>query len=587
MQPKPGLSPLFVWDLCRPFRGRALALLALIALDSALASLGVGMIVPITGVALLSEQKIPGLALFGWLEALPYRERVAWLAAITVSLFALKALVSLAHAYFGRDLAERMRCFWVERIGERYLFSPFAEFAAQRQGALVNDWFSEPAVGARFLLGYMAYVSAILLTAGLLAIALAVEWRTTVAFVAVGLLVAFVLNRSAYVRVTQLGGMKLKHNQALGAAITENVGQLREVRLLGVERLRLGEVTELASQLRRIFVRLAVSGEAPRVVGEFTVVCIFMATIVGLVLAGRDAREFLPLLAFFFVAFYRLVTAGMQVVAGRIRILADLRSVELMSRLSAAVRLDAGRAGTPIEKLLSDVRFENVSFAYGAGEPVLRSVTLTIAKGKLTFLVGPSGAGKSTVLDLLMRLHAPGSGRIVANGRGIEELELAQWRLRLGYVSQDAALFNGTIRMNVLLGRPDASAAQVEEALRLAGAQDFLDELPAGAETVVGHRGYALSGGQAKRIAIARMLVRQPDLLILDEATSAFEHAMERAIIGRVRARYPEMSVLQVSHRLDSARGADHIVALEEGKVVASGPWSELAAGGQAYLVGP
>jgi ABC-type multidrug transport system fused ATPase/permease subunit len=131
--------------------------------------------------------------------------------------------------------------------------------------------------------------------------------------------------------------------------------------------------------------------------------------------------------------------------------------------------------------------------------------------------------------------------------------------------------------MNLQLGRPGATADELAEACKLAGASDFLGELPEGMDTVIGHRGYAISGGQAKRIAIARMLVRQPDLLILDEATSAFEQEMENAIIARVRARYPEMGVLQISHRLESARAADHVVALDQGVTVAAGTWNELA----------
>jgi ABC-type multidrug transport system fused ATPase/permease subunit len=316
-------------------------------------------------------------------------------------------------------------------------------------------------------------------------------------------------------------------------------------------------------------------------------VCTFVAVLVAFVVLGKDVREAVPLLAFFFVACYRLVTSGMQIVAGRVKALSDLRSVELVHRLSSEPYPGEHRGGeAPIDRLETDVRFEDVGFAYG-DEPVLRGVTLTIARGKLTFLVGASGAGKSTVLDLLMRLHSPSSGRIMANGRAITGFDLAQWRRRLGYVSQDAALFNGSIRMNVQLGHPDAPPEAIDEACRLAGAYDFVNDLPAGADTVVGHRGYAISGGQAKRIAIARMLVRQPDLLILDEATSAFEQAMERAIIARIRTRYPQMSLLQITHRLDSARGADHIVILEQGRVAAAGSWNELAAGEHAHLVRP
>jgi ABC-type multidrug transport system fused ATPase/permease subunit len=573
-----GLSPVFLWRLARPFRSRAASVLALMVVDSALASVGIGLILPVTGALLLGEGQPAQNPMFALLGGLSYRERVLWLSALVLAVFALKAAVSFGHVLLARDFAERMRCFWMERIGERYLNGRFGEVAMRRQGAVVNDWFNEPAAAARFLLAYMGYLSGLLLTVALLAISLAVDWRVTLGFVAAGGVAALTLSRGAYGRIARLSGVKLEHNQALGAEISENVGQLREIKLLGLEARRLDDVRELAQRLKRVFVRLSVMGEAPRIAGELGAVTVFVATLVVLITAGREAREIVPLLAFFFVAFYRLVTSAMQVVSGRIKALSDLRSVELVDRLSADSYDPEGSAGHPIARIEGDIRFEEVDFSYDGSEQVLRGVSFTLARGRVTCLLGPSGAGKSTILDLLLRLYKPAAGRIVANDRDIESFDLRQWRRRLGYVSQDAALFNGSVRMNVHLGRPDAPECEIVEACRLAGAQDFLSELPAGLDTAIGHRGYSLSGGQAKRIAIARMLLRQPDFLILDEATSAFEQDLESAIIHRVRARYPDMGIVQISHRLVSARNADHVVSLDQGRVTAAGSPADMQA---------
>lgn len=583
-----GLSPAFLWRLAAPLRKRAGAVLALMILDSALASLGIGLVLPVTGALLIGEGGASSVAMIGALDGLSHRERVLWLGALILAVFALKAAVSFAHALLARDFAERMRCFWMQKIGERYLHGRFDEVAIRRQGAVVNDWFNEPGAAARFLLAYMGYLSALFLTAALLVVSLLVDWRVTLAFVAVGTVAALVLSKSAYGRIARLSGTKLLHNQALGASISENVGQLREIKLLGLEHRRMQEVRELAEQLKKIFVRLAVGGEAPRIVGEFAAVAIFVATLAALVVAGKEPRDAIPLLAFFFIAFYRLVTASMQVVSSRIKALSDMRSVELVQQLSTAAyeREGGSAAGVPIPRITTDVVFEDVEFGYGNGDPVLRRATFTIATGKLTFLVGPSGAGKSTVLDLLMRLHSPRSGRVVANGRNVRDFDLSQWRRRLGYVSQDATLFNGTVRFNVQLGRLDATEADVWEACRLAGAHEFLQELPGGMDTLVGHRGYTLSGGQAKRIAIARMLVRQPDFLLLDEATSAFEQTMESTIIARVRERYPSMGVLQITHRLDAAKQADHIIIMDAGTPIVAGAWTELDVARRVHLMG-
>jgi len=579
------LTPLFAWNLSRPFRGRAALVLALMVMDSVLASIGIGMIVPIAASVLAPAPPTAGLAgMFGLALDLPYGQRVSLLALITLAVFALKAGISMAHAYLSRDFAERMRCFWIKHIGDRYLFGAFAVVASRRQGAVVNDWFNEPGGASRFLLAYMGYLSSLLLTICVLLVSLLVEWMITVAFVVCAVVLGFALHRGAYGRIARLSATKLQHHQALGAAMSESIGQLREMKLLGIEEQRSGAVLDLARHLSTIYIRLGISSEAPRIIGEFVAVAIFVAALTGLVIVGKDPTEIVPLLAFFFVAFYRLVTAGMQVVAGRIKALADLRSAELVHELSAPLEAPRDTGKIPISKIETDIELKDVDFAYPGGELVLRGVSFTIPRAKLTFLVGSSGAGKSTILDLLLRLYSPNSGRIIANSRSIDEFQLSSWRSRLGYVSQDAALFHGSIRANLAISRMEASESDIAEACDLAGVSHFLAELPAGMDTLVGHRGYALSGGQAKRIAIARMLVRKPDFLILDEATSAFEQAMEDAIIARVRARYPDMGVLQVSHRLDSARLANQVVVLEKGRIAAAGPWNEVSTSSQEYF---
>jgi ATP-binding cassette subfamily B protein len=222
------------------------------------------------------------------------------------------------------------------------------------------------------------------------------------------------------------------------------------------------------------------------------------------------------------------------------------------------------------------IELRDVSFQYGCRTRVLDKLDLDIPAGKTVAVVGESGSGKSTLLKLLMGFYTPTSGRVLADGVDQREFDLNSWRNRIGLVSQDAFVFNGTIRDNIGLGRPNAGLPEVIAAARAAGLEEFITSLPERYETVVGERGANLSGGQRQRLAIARALLRQPDILIFDEATSHLDTATERAIQENLRTALAGKTVILVAHRLSTIRSADLIYVLHKGQVAESGTHREL-----------
>jgi len=245
------------------------------------------------------------------------------------------------------------------------------------------------------------------------------------------------------------------------------------------------------------------------------------------------------------------------------------------------------------DPLRGEVRFEGVTFAYGPGDPggdvvvapapVLDGFDLAVPAGETHAIVGATGAGKSTVVKLLLRLYDAGGGRITLDGVDVDHVPLVDLRRVIGYVGQDVFLFQGTVRENLAYGRPDASDADLERAARLAEAHEFISQLPQGYDTVVGERGQKLSGGQRQRLSIARAILKDPPVLVLDEATSAVDNETEAAIqrslelVGRGR------TVVVIAHRLSTVRHADRIHVLEEGRVVESGTHDELVAARDLY----
>ena len=232
----------------------------------------------------------------------------------------------------------------------------------------------------------------------------------------------------------------------------------------------------------------------------------------------------------------------------------------------------------PVHQFHEALRFENVSFHYQAGEPVLQGVDLTISPGEIVALVGPSGAGKSTLADLVPRFQDPTGGRITLDGADLRELRLTELRDQLGIVTQETILFHDTVRANIAYGTENPLQAAVEAAARAAHAHEFIAEMPEGYDTVLGERGVRLSGGQRQRIAIARALFRNPPILILDEATSALDTESELLVQQAIEELVHDRTVLVIAHRLSTIRRADQIVVLEAGRVMECGSHDELLA---------
>ena len=224
------------------------------------------------------------------------------------------------------------------------------------------------------------------------------------------------------------------------------------------------------------------------------------------------------------------------------------------------------------------VGFHGVGFSYESGFPVLRDVTLEMAAGKTTALVGATGSGKTTIVKLMFRFYDVGEGSITLDEVDVRKLRLHDLRNAFGLVSQDVFLFHGTVAENIAYGRPGASNDEVRRAAEIAEAHDFIMELPNGYDTIVGERGQKLSGGQRQRVSIARAVLVDPPVLILDEATSAVDNETEAAIQRSLERISHDRTTIVIAHRLSTIRHADRIYVLDKGRVAEVGTHEELAA---------
>jgi ATP-binding cassette subfamily B protein len=236
-----------------------------------------------------------------------------------------------------------------------------------------------------------------------------------------------------------------------------------------------------------------------------------------------------------------------------------------------------------LDKLKGQVSFEDVSFSYAENAPALHSINFSVQPGQLVALVGASGSGKSTIINLILRFYDVSGGRITMDGIDIRDISLASLRKNIGTAQQDVFLFSTTIRNNIAYGMPDATLEQITAAAKAAQIHDFIMSLPDGYETWVGERGHTLSGGEKQRVTIARAILKNPSILILDEITSSVDAETERLIRRAVDELIRGRTTFIISHRLPIITNADLILVIKDGQIVERGKHQELMAGNTLY----
>jgi subfamily B ATP-binding cassette protein MsbA len=366
--------------------------------------------------------------------------------------------------------------------------------------------------------------------------------------------------------------------------LTETLGGVRVVKAYHAEPR---EAAVFESGVRRILDNVYRTLTATSVLSLSSTV---LLGVVGAAVMWTGAREILAgrmtvgsfftytvFLGFLVGPFFQIVSIGSQLTEA----LAGLeRTREVLSQRPED---EDDRRVVALSDIRGEIAFEEVTFAYREGEPVLHGVSLRAAPGTATALVGPSGAGKSTVIGLVCAFHAPSSGRVLVDGVDLATVRLDAYRAHLGVVLQETFLFDGTIRENVAFSRPTATAAEVLEACRTAHVAEFAERFADGYDTVVGERGVRLSGGQRQRVAIARAILADPRILILDEATSSLDSESEALIQQGLAWLMRGRTTFVIAHRLSTIRRADQILVLEHGRIVERGTHAALHAARGRY----
>ena len=491
----------------------------------------------------------------------------------------VQAITSFALSQVLGVAAQRAITDMRRQIEEHVARLPVRYFDATQAGQLLSRIMND-ADGIRNLVGtgLVQLTGSIVTAVAALAYLFYLNWRLTIATIAA--LAVFGGGMAlAFKRLRPLFRERGKINAEVSGRLNETLGGIRIVKTYTAEKR---EELVFTKGVHRLFRNIARSITGVSAVTAFTTVVIGVVGVLILLVGGKAVAAGQMTLGDFvmYMIFVGLVVQPLVQIASIgtqiSEAFAGLDRIRELKMMATEDQADLKRDA--VDGLRGDVSFEDVSFEYTPGVPVLHGVSFHAPAGSTTALVGSSGSGKSTLISLIMAFNHPTTGRVLVDGRDLTDLRLRDYRSHLGVVLQENFLFDGTVAENIAFSRPGASMDEIRDAASLAHCDEFIEEFEDGYDTVVGERGVRLSGGQRQRVAIARAILADPQILILDEATSSLDSESEALIRDGLRSLRRGRTTFVIAHRLSTIASADQILVLEEGRIVERGTQDELLA---------
>lgn len=559
--------------------------LAIIVLSGLAEGVGIMLFVPLIAVMTGAEM---GSALAG----LPFADFFAPIAEAGGLLPLLGGILAfilgaLSLAYLQGIMVARATHRYVRETRIRYIrtlfLSPLEAIVERSHGEAANQLSNEAYRGGYALQAELQSVAYMILAAIYMAFAGFLSWTLLVgalAFTGLAMLVVWPMQR----RAADIGKRMRDSNHLLSVHALDFLQGARLIKSSANEIRALGALERYVSSVYDVWI----GAERLRILSYFSLQALPAVLVATLIAASATVLDMpVPTLLTFIMFLARIAPRVAQFQQQRHAYMinaAAFRTVENMIAASSAhgetFLSDTARAPARFGKAIV---LTGVDYLYATGKTALEGIDLTVPKNAMIALVGSSGAGKSTLADIIAGLRRPTAGRVTVDGEDLWTLDLAGWRRRAGYVTQDISVFSGTVRENLTFAHPDVTEADIAEAVKTANFAEVLAGLPDGLETVMGQDGVRLSGGQRQRLALARALLGRPELLILDEATSALDNESERLIQDAIERVAHRMTIVIIAHRLTTIQKADAIYVMEGGRIVERGTYDQLAAAGGRF----
>jgi ATP-binding cassette, subfamily B, bacterial MsbA len=567
----------------RPYAWVLPVLVVLSMLASLAEGLGIGLVIPALDALLGTDPTRPAGPFAGLMrrvaEQVGDRNPLVVLGLLILLLIVAKTAILVLEAIVATAVNGRITRDLRVALYRQILDVGMQYHARADQGALLNTLDVQTYRTSQALRSLAVLISAATTVLVFTIILFLISWQMTL--IAVGTAVpVMLLVRMVSRRARSNGERFVRHHAALAGQMLEMLSGMRTIRLFNQEAAEADRLARAADAVRSSYFRSDALVRVLPATVELLYLPVFFAVLAYALTAGIGISTVLV----FLVLLYRLQNPLRRLDANRVRLANSAAGITAVGQLldrTDKPYLPSGRRR--IEAHTDAIVFDGVTFRYhGASTPAVRDVSLRIPRGSVYAIVGGSGAGKSTLISLLCRFYDPTEGRILVDGTDLRELETVSWRERIAFAGQDAELMSGSVAWNIGFGDPAADRAAIRRAAELASAADFIEAMPDGYDTQVGLRGRRLSGGQRQRIALARALLRKPDILILDEATNALDSVTESRFQQTLDRLAGTLTLIVVAHRLHSIRRADRVLVMEDGAIAEEGPPAELEKAGGA-----
>lgn len=568
-----------IWDLLTPpERKNAYLLIGLMLVGMLFETLGVGLVIPVVG--LLSQPNFvsaypalqPALAYFGNSS----RETIIiGVMVLLIVVYLLKAAYLVFLSWWQMRFAYGVQKEVSQRLFELYLRQPYSFHLNRNSAQLIHNVTGEIQVFTfSTILPSLELFAESLVLIGLCTLLLVVEPIGTLIVVPTMAVATWGFHHSTRARLTRWGRLRQVHEGGRIQHLQQGLGGIKDLKLLGRESGFIDQYAEHNAQTARVGRYLSTLKQLPRLWLEVLAISGLAGLVIAMVANGRAIEAIVPALGLFGAAAFRLLPSINRVLGAMQSLRFGLPVVNVLhTELMLAPQIST-EAKVPVSTFHQSLEFRSVAHSYPNAETLtLKNVTFTINRGESVGFIGPSGAGKSTLIDILLGLLLPNSGEVCVDGINVKT-NLRSWQNHIGYVPQTIFLTDDTLRRNVAFGLADDQIDEgaVLRAIKSAQLETFIGSLPEGLNTMVGERGVRLSGGQRQRIGIARSLYHDPDVLVLDEATSSLDTVIESDVVQAVQALHGSKTIIIVAHRLSTVANCDRIYRLEEGRIVAEGP---------------
>jgi len=578
-----------VWRLLKQLRpylggGRGLLIATLISslIMVVFEGVGVGLLVPLLSLLLGGTNAVP-MRPIQWLQAaFPNHSAAFYVGACCVAIIlaiGAKNVASYAAQLFAARLKRRIATSLRTALFDRLQRANLDIFDQRPGGEIANIFLVESyrtTVAIEAAVGFVQRAGIALFYVVTL---FYISWPLTLMVVVLAAALGGALG-TVYSRLGQAGTRLTELNHRLSNVLEQSFAGVRVVRStnaqdLEIERFREVNVAQAASdeETTRTHALLFPLTETLAVIGAMSIVA---CAYIFFVRPGLMLSSYLLGYGFILLRLIPLLNTLYSMQGHLFYVAGGIREVDRF--LNTPVYPERPFGAIEFSGLRTALRLEGVSYTYGTGTEALRGVDFEVRARQTVAIVGSSGSGKSTLASLLLRLRAPSSGRITVDGLDYWQLSAASWHRSIALVEQDAFLFHGTLRENVLYGWQHVTEGALERAVAAANLSEMVASLPAGLDTLVGERGAMVSGGQRQRIAIARAIVRDPDILVLDEATSHLDSVSEQLVQQALSNAARGRTTIVIAHRLSTIRDADWIVVFEQGRIVEQGTWTSLQA---------